>query len=90
MGLDSKMNSWIVYILRCSDGSYYTGITNSLTRRIEQHNAGKGAKYTKGRRPVELVYHENQPNRSSASRREAEIKALSKKQKETLIGIIIQ
>jgi putative endonuclease len=76
---------WAVYILRCSDGSYYTGITNALTRRIEQHNSGKGAKYTKGRGPVELVYHEKQIDRSSASCREAEIKKLSKDQKETLI-----
>jgi len=76
---------WVVYILRCKDGSYYTGITNALTRRIEQHNAGKGAKYTKGRGPVELAYHEEQPDRSSASKREAAIKALSKKKKEALI-----
>ena len=76
---------WCVYILRCKDGVYYTGITNALTRRIEQHNAGKGAKYTKGRRPVELVYQEAQQDRSSASRRELKIKALSRKQKESLI-----
>ena len=76
---------WIVYILRCSDGSYYTGITNDILRRVQQHNAGKGAKYTKGRGPVELVYQEGHPNRSSSSRREAEIKKLTKEQKETLI-----
>ena len=77
---------WCVYILRCKDGSYYTGITNALDRRIEQHNTGKGAKYTKGRRPVELVYQEPQLNRSSASKRELEIKSLSREQKEDLIG----
>ncbi len=78
--------SWVVYILRCSDGSYYTGITNSLDRRIEQHNAGKGAKYTKGRGPVELIYQEKHPDRSSASRCEIEIKKLSKNQKISLIS----
>lgn len=82
--------SWGVYILRCCDGTYYTGITNSLDRRIEQHNAGKGAKYTKGRGPVELVYYEKQPDRSNASRRENEIKKLSKDHKESLFNAISQ
>ncbi len=77
---------WIVYILRCCDGSYYTGITNSLDRRIEQHNAGKGAKYTKGRGPLELVYKEECPDRANASRRESEIKKLSRDQKISLIS----
>ncbi|MCK5375108.1 MAG: GIY-YIG nuclease family protein [Alphaproteobacteria bacterium] len=76
---------WYVYIIHCKDGSYYTGITNALARRIEQHNTGKGAKYTKGRRPVKLVYHEQQQDRSSASMREIEIKSLSREQKENLI-----
>jgi len=76
---------WIVYILRCCDGSYYTGITNDILRRVQQHNAGKGAKYTKGRGPVELVYQEKYADRSSASRREAEIKKLTKEQKYALI-----
>lgn len=77
--------SWSVYILLCSDKTYYTGITNDISRRIEQHNSGKGAKYTKGRTPVELLYCENHPDRSSAARRELEIKALPKNKKEELI-----
>ena len=76
---------WVVYILRCSDGTYYTGITNDLPRRIGQHNDGKGAKYTKARGPVELVYSEEQPNRSKATKREAEIKALSRSKKQAII-----
>ncbi|MFP4098050.1 MAG: GIY-YIG nuclease family protein [Alphaproteobacteria bacterium] len=76
---------WVVYIVRCSDASYYTGITNALDKRIDAHNAGKGAKYTKGRAPVELFYHEEYEDRSAASRRELEIKALSKQEKEKLI-----
>lgn len=76
---------WVVYILKCADGTYYTGITNDLPRRLAQHNAGKGAKYTRTRTPVQPVYSETHPDRSTASKREMEIKALSRKQKQALI-----
>ena len=70
---------WFVYILECSDKTLYTGITNNLEKRIEQHNSGQdGAKYTRPRRPVKYVYQEKQPNRSVATKREIEIKKLSR------------
>lgn len=69
--------AWYVYMVRCADNSLYTGITTELTRRIEEHNNGvSGAKYTRGRRPVELVWFEAVEDRSAASRREAAIKRL--------------
>lgn len=74
-----------VYILRCADGTLYTGCTNDLTRRVTTHNAGKGAKYTRARLPVELVYSEVAPDKSQALRREAAIKALSRSEKLKLI-----
>lgn len=77
---------WYTYIVRCSDGSLYTGITNDLTRRMLQHNQGKGAKYTKYRNPVVLVYNEQHETRSEASKREYAIKQLTKKEKEKLCG----
>ena len=68
-------SSYYVYMVECSDGTYYTGITTDLKRRIEEHNTSeKGAKYTRTRRPVKLVYSEEYPDRSSASKREWEIK----------------
>ncbi|HFB54858.1 MAG TPA: GIY-YIG nuclease family protein [Hellea balneolensis] len=77
---------WSVYIVQCDDGSLYTGITNDLERRVSQHNAGRGAKYTKTRRPVRLVYHEASDNRSTASQREHAIKKLSRSEKLKLIS----
>lgn len=76
---------WFVYLLRCADGSLYTGITNDVARRVEQHNAGTAARYTRGRLPAALVYHEAQPNRSLALKRELAIKSLSRREKESLI-----
>ena len=76
--------AWTVYILRCGDGTLYTGITNDLPRRLAAHRSGKGAKYTRGRGPLALLYAEEQPDRSTASRREAAIKALSREEKEAL------
>ena len=73
------------YILKCKDDSLYTGWTNDLKKRITSHNAGKGAKYTKARRPVELVYYEEFQTREEAMKREYAIKQLSKKKKEALI-----
>lgn len=73
------------YILKCKDDSLYTGWTNDLKKRITRHNAGKGAKYTKARRPVELVYYEEFQTREEAMKREYAIKQLSRKEKEALI-----
>ncbi len=74
-----------VYILRCGDGTLYTGITNDLPRRLAAHSSGRGAKYTRSRLPVELVWHEEQPDKSAALRRELQIKALSRAEKLRLI-----
>tara|TARA_R110000803_G_scaffold156115_1_gene220668 strand:- start:13 stop:261 length:249 start_codon:yes stop_codon:yes gene_type:complete len=77
---------WYVYIVKCSDNSLYTGITVDLERRVEEHNtSNKGAKYTKSRRPVHLVYSETQQDRSSASKRESAIKKLSRSEKLILL-----
>ena len=76
---------WFVYILRCSDDTLYTGMTDDVPRRVEVHNAGKGAKYTRGRGPLTVVYQEAYSDRASASRREWEIKQLTKQEKEILI-----
>ena len=73
------------YILKCKDDSLYTGWTNDLKKRITSHNAGKGAKYTKARRPVELVYYEEFQTREEAMKIEYAIKQLSRKEKEALI-----
>ena len=74
-----------VYILECSDHSYYTGYTNNLQKHIDTHNNGKGAKYTKARRPVKLIYFEHFNDKSSALKREYAIKGLTRKRKEELI-----
>ena len=76
---------YFVYLLRCGDGTLYTGCTNDLRRRLAVHNAGKGAKYTRSRLPVSLVYWESLPDKSSALRRESAIKRLSRAQKLSLI-----
>ena len=73
------------YILQCSDGTYYTGWTNNLEKRIAKHNSGKGAKYTRGRLPVTLVYYEEYNDKRDAMRREYQIKQLSRKEKVELI-----
>lgn len=77
---------WQVYIILCSDDSLYTGITTDTERRFAQHLAGTGAKYFRGRAPLRLVYRENGHDRSSASRREAEIKGLRVQEKWRLIA----
>ena len=73
------------YILKCKDNTYYTGYTNNLEKRLKAHNEGKGAKYTKARRPVEIVYYEEFEDKHSAMHREWEIKQLSRQEKEGLI-----
>lgn len=80
------MDRHFCYILRCKDGSLYTGYTTDLDRRVDEHNtSNKGAKYTKSRRPCRLVYFEEFDNKSDAMKREAAIKKLSKKKKEELV-----
>lgn len=74
------------YMLECSDGTFYTGYTTDLNRRVSEHNNGDGAKYTKGRTPVELVYQETHETKSAAMSREHEIKSLSRSQKEKLVA----
>lgn len=78
--------SWQLYILRCGDGTLYTGITDDLPRRLQAHRSGRGAKYTRGRGPLELVYREDCPDKSSALRREIAVKKLSRQEKLSLIG----
>ncbi len=79
-------SSWKVYIVECSDGSFYTGITTDIQRRLLEHNHSfKSAKYTRSRRPVRLVYEEDTQNRSTASKREYQIKKMKQKDKKILI-----
>lgn len=78
--------TWFVYMLRCADGTLYTGITNDLSRRCQQHNAGKASRYTRSRLPTELIHDEKCSSRSQALKREAAIKALPRRQKQALIG----
>ncbi len=82
---DAAGGTNFTYILRCADGSLYTGWTNDLTKRVAAHNAGTGGKYTRSRRPVELVYYEVFPTKEEAMRREAAIKKLSRSEKEELL-----
>ncbi|NQV89681.1 MAG: GIY-YIG nuclease family protein [Parcubacteria group bacterium] len=74
---------WTIYILRCSDDTLYTGITTDLDNRIEVHNAGKGAKYTRGRGPVKVVWSRGGLTESEARKKEIQIKKMSRKEKET-------
>ena len=76
-----------MYILRCGDDTLYTGITNDLPQRVASHNAGTGAKYTRSRLPVDVVYQEHVPDRSAALRRELEIKRLSRQEKIDLTDV---
>ena len=78
-------DSWYVYILRCGDGTLYTGITMDVQRRLQMHRSGKGAKYTRGRQPLELVYREACEDHSQALKREWQIKQLPRAEKEKLI-----
>lgn len=77
---------WLVYLLRCRDGSLYTGITNDLPKRLKTHTAGKASRYTRSRLPVQLAYAEPQPSKSRSLKREAAIKKLTRRQKENLLG----
>ena len=83
--ISASPDTWFVYILRCADGSLYTGITTDVSRRCEQHNAGTASRYTRSRLPVNLSYQEAQASQSLALKRELEIKAMSRKEKDALI-----
>ena len=76
---------WFLYILRCGDGSLYTGITTDVEKRLEAHRSGKGAKYTRGRSPLELVYRESCGSHSDALKREHQVKMLTREEKQNLI-----
>jgi predicted GIY-YIG superfamily endonuclease len=78
-------DQWFVYIVRCVDGSLYTGISTDVNRRLEQHNAGTASRYTRSRLPVTLEYQEESTTKSKALKRELAIKALTRKAKEALI-----
>ena len=77
--------AFYVYIIRCCDGSYYTGYTRDIVQRVEEHNKGKASKYTSSRRPVELIYSESHATKGLAMKREIEIKGWNRMQKQTLI-----
>ncbi|ELY84495.1 GIY-YIG nuclease family protein [Natrinema altunense] len=81
------MADHVVYVLECADGSLYTGYTTDLERRVAEHDAGEGAKYTRGRTPVELRHRETFDSKSAAMSREYEIKQLSRAAKERLVGL---
>ncbi len=79
-------NTWYLYILRCKDSTLYTGITTDVEKRFEAHQSGKGAKYTRGRGPLELVYREQCGSHSEALKRECAVKAMTRQQKQDLIA----
>lgn len=84
--MTNKKRSWFVYMLKCCDGSFYTGVTIDIQRRLEEHNTSKqGARYTRARRPVELIYQEVLDSRSAATKREYQIKQLSRDEKLQLV-----
>lgn len=83
--MEAHKKEWIVYILKCADNTMYTGITNDLEGRVKSHNNGTGAKYTRGRGPVKVVYTEKCTDRSQATKKEREIKTLNRASKLKLI-----
>ena len=80
---------WFVYMLECADCSLYTGVSNDLARRVEKHNAGKGAKYTRSRLPVKLVYSETAPDKGEALKKEIRMKQLSRREKLELVSSLL-
>ena len=88
MIVDLDMARWFVYVVRCRDGSLYTGISTDVAGRVAVHNAGKGARYTRARRPVTVVHVERKRSRGNALKREAAIKALSRAEKMDLIQVV--
>jgi predicted GIY-YIG superfamily endonuclease len=83
--LQAISSRWLVYLLRCSDGSLYTGVTNDLPKRLKAHAAGKASKYTRSRLPVRLAYSESQTSKSAALKREAAIKKMRRTEKDQLV-----
>ncbi|QYZ67824.1 MAG: hypothetical protein OI74_02740 [Gammaproteobacteria bacterium (ex Lamellibrachia satsuma)] len=83
--MSQSVDAWYVYILRCGDGTLYTGIAKDVAARVEKHNSGQGAKYTRGRLPVELLYTESVGPHGDALRREMEIKRMSAANKNKLV-----
>ena len=81
-----KVKQWVLYILQCKDGTLYTGITNDLENRLAAHEAGKGAKYTRGRAPLKLCYVEKCQDMSHALQREAQVKKLTRQEKMQLFS----
>ena len=86
MNLPQNENDWLVYMIRCSDDSLYTGITKDIASRVRKHAARRGARFFRGRAPEQVVYLEDGHSRSSATRREAEIKRLRRVEKQRLIA----
>ena len=86
MIVDESMARWFVYILRCGDGSLYTGISTDVDQRVATHNAGRGARYTRPRLPVTVVHVERKRSRSTALKREAAIKSLSRAEKLNMLN----
>jgi putative endonuclease len=85
--IEKKSTLWQIYIVRCNDNTLYTGITIDIDKRLEEHNSGKkGAKYTRSRRPVKLVYSEETSSRSKATKRELQIKKMTRIRKLTLVA----
>jgi predicted GIY-YIG superfamily endonuclease len=82
---ETTNKAWFLYLVQCADGSLYTGITNNVSRRCKQHNAGTASRYTRSRLPVELIYQELHSSRSVALKRELAIKSMSRQEKESLI-----
>ena len=82
-----KVKKWVLYILECKDGTLYTGITNDLSHRLAAHEAGKGAKYTRGRGPLKLQYVEECEDMSHALQREAQVKKLSRQEKMRMFSL---
>ena len=84
---EASGGAWLVYMLRCADGSLYTGIAKDVSRRCEQHHAGTASRYTRCRRPARLVYQEAHTTRSSALKREAAIKVMTRREKLAMIRL---
>ena len=82
--MNNKKSSWFVYMVKCKDGSIYTGISNDVEDRIKEHNSGQGGKYTASKRPVRLIFQEEQTDKSSALKRERQIKNWGRVKKEAL------
>jgi putative endonuclease len=79
--------SWVCYVLQCADGTFYTGISNDLEKRLVAHNSGEGAKYTRGRTPVQLIHVETCADKSIALKREIQIKQMTRGEKQVLCGV---